>query len=53
MDRRVVVQALASAPIAAACRTESAAPAEPKEAAPLDVVLAVQPLGFPFSVNQN
>jgi redox-sensitive bicupin YhaK (pirin superfamily) len=48
MDRRVVVQALASAPVIAACRTEGAAPAEPREAEVKDVVLGIHPLGFPW-----
>jgi hypothetical protein len=47
MDRRVVVQALASAPVIAACRTEGA-PAEPREAEVKDVVLGIHALGFPW-----
>jgi redox-sensitive bicupin YhaK (pirin superfamily) len=48
MDRRVVVTALASAPVLAACRTEGTAPAEPREAEVKDVVLGIHPLGFPW-----
>src|SRR5687768_5212701 len=48
MDRRAVVQALASAPVIAACRTEGAAPTEPREAEVKEAVLAIRPLGFPW-----
>ena len=47
MDRRTVVGALLSAPVSAACRSES--PGEPtpaQKAAVEDLVLGVEPLGF-------
>ena len=47
MDRRSVVQALASVPLIAACRSES--PSEPRSAVPTvaeDAVLGLEPLGF-------
>jgi redox-sensitive bicupin YhaK (pirin superfamily) len=47
LDRRTLVQALASVPIIAACRAE--APSEPKSVvvpATLDPVLGLEPLGF-------
>ncbi|HEY3500773.1 MAG TPA: pirin family protein [Polyangiaceae bacterium] len=47
MDRRRVVQALATAPLIAACRSE--APSEPRSAVPSVVeepILGVEPLGF-------
>jgi redox-sensitive bicupin YhaK (pirin superfamily) len=48
MDRRKVVQALASAPVIAACRTETPTPAPAREAEVKDAVLAIRPLGFPW-----
>src|SRR5688572_33395719 len=48
MDRRKLVQALASAPVLAACRTETATPAPAREAEVKDAVLAIRPLGFPW-----
>jgi len=48
MDRRSVVQALASVPLIAACRAET--PSEPRglvvPAASIDPVLGIEPLGF-------